>query len=48
VVSTPEGRRSTRIVTVVIGVCLFVLAAQLVGWLGTGAGTFWPIQVIPG
>jgi hypothetical protein len=48
VVSTPEGRRSTRIVTLVVGLCLFVLCAQLVGWLGTGAGTFWPIQVVPG
>lgn len=48
VVSTPEGRRSTRIVTVVIGLCLFVLTAQLTGWLGTGTGTFWPIDVVPG
>lgn len=48
VVSTPEGRRSTRIVTLVIGLCLFVLTAQLTGWLGTGTGTFWPIDVVPG
>ncbi len=48
VVSTPEGRGSARIVTVVIGLCLFVLTAQLTGWLGTGTGTFWPIDVVHG
>jgi hypothetical protein len=48
IVSSPEGRRSTRIVTLVIGLCLFVLTAQLTGWLGTGTGTFWPIDVVRG
>ncbi len=48
VVSSPEARASTRTVTLVIGVCLFVLTAQLTGWLGTGTGTFWPIDVVPG
>lgn len=47
VVSSAEGRRSTRLVTLVVGLCLFVLTAQLVGWLGTGTGTFWPISVVP-
>lgn len=47
VISSPEGLRSARIVTVTMGLALFVLFAQLVGWLGTGAGTFWPIAVTP-
>lgn len=45
-VTTPEGRRSTMLVSVTFGVCAWILAAQLVGWLGTGAGTFWAIDVI--
>ena len=47
VITTPEGRRSARTVGVTIGVCGFVVLAQLVGWLGTGTGTFWPITVVP-
>lgn len=47
VLSRPDARRSAQLVTVVIGVCLFVLTAQLTGWLGTGTGTFWPISVVP-
>jgi hypothetical protein len=46
-ITSPEGLRSARIVTVTLGLALFVLTAQLVGWLGTGAGTFWPITVTP-
>ncbi len=42
----PEGRRSSFVVTAVMGACLFVLYAQLAGWLATGLGTFWPIQVV--
>jgi hypothetical protein len=30
----------------VFAVCAWLLAAQLTGWLATGHGTFWPIQVI--
>ncbi|MBX7190780.1 MAG: hypothetical protein K1X94_01905 [Sandaracinaceae bacterium] len=45
-VTGPESRSSARTVTLAIGLCLFVLTAQLVGWLGTGTGTFWPIQVV--
>jgi len=45
--SSTEARRSTRIATIVVGLCLFVLTAQLVGWLGTGTGSFWPIAVVP-
>lgn len=41
-----EGRRSAFVVTAVFGACLFVLYAQLAGWLGTGLGTFWPIHVV--
>jgi hypothetical protein len=48
VIATHEGRRSTRMLAVVIGLCLLALTAQLTGWLGTGAGTFWPIAVVPG
>ncbi|MFN7698619.1 MAG: hypothetical protein ACK6CU_00140 [Deltaproteobacteria bacterium] len=48
VIATLEGRRSTRMLAVVIGLCLLALTAQLTGWLGTGAGTFWPIAVVPG
>jgi hypothetical protein len=47
VISTPEGLRSARIVTITVGLALFILFVQLVGWLGTGAGTFWPITVLP-
>jgi hypothetical protein len=41
-----EGRRSSFVVTAVLGACLFVLYAQLTGWLATGLGTFWPIEVV--
>jgi hypothetical protein len=41
-----EGRRSAFVVTAVMGVCLFILYAQLAGWLATGLGTFWPIRVV--
>lgn len=41
-----DGRRSAFVVTAVLGACLFVLYAQLTGWLATGLGTFWPIHVI--
>jgi hypothetical protein len=47
VISSPEALRSARIVTLTVGLALFVLTVQLVGWLGTGAGTFWPITVTP-
>jgi hypothetical protein len=43
-----SGRRQAHVVTAVLGVCLFVLYAQLAGWLATGTGTFWPIHVVPG
>jgi hypothetical protein len=42
----PEGRRSAYWVTAVLGACLFVLYAQLAGWLATGVGTFWPIELV--
>lgn len=45
-VRTDEGRRGARTVGVAIGLALFVLFAQMVGWIGTGVGTFWPIQVV--
>jgi hypothetical protein len=41
-----EGRRSSFVVTAVFGACLFVLYAQLAGWLATGLGTFWPIHLV--
>jgi hypothetical protein len=41
-----EGRRGAFVVTAVMGACLFVLYAQLAGWLATGLGTFWPIRII--
>lgn len=43
---TDEGRRGARTVAVVLALALFVLFAQMVGWVGTGTGTFWPIQVV--
>ncbi len=46
-VRTAPGRRSAYVVSVAFGACLLVLYAQLVGWIGTGAGTFWPITVVP-
>lgn len=45
-IATPEARRSAMLVSVVFGLCAWLLAAQLVGWLGTGAGTFWAIDVV--
>lgn len=41
-----EGRRSAFVVTAVMGACLFILYAQLAGWLATGLGTFWPIHIV--
>jgi hypothetical protein len=41
-----NDRRSAFAVTAVFGACLFVLYAQLAGWLVTGLGTFWPIQIV--
>lgn len=41
-----DGRRSAFVVTAVFGACLFVLYAQLAGWLATGLGTFWPIEIV--
>lgn len=41
-----EGRRSAFVVTAVFGGCLFVLYAQMAGWLATGLGTFWPIRIV--
>lgn len=42
----PESRRSSYLVSSVLGACLFVLFAQLAGWLATGLGTFWPIRIV--
>ncbi len=42
----PESRRSSYLVSTVLGACLFVLFAQLGGWLATGLGTFWPIRIV--
>jgi hypothetical protein len=41
-----DGRRSAFVVTAVFGACLFVLYAQLAGWLASGLGTFWPIEIV--
>ena len=41
-----EARRSAALVSVALAASFFVLAAQLVGWVGTGAGTFWPVTII--
>lgn len=41
-----SGRRQAHVVTAVLGLCLFVLYAQLAGWLATGTGTFWAIDVV--
>jgi succinate dehydrogenase/fumarate reductase cytochrome b subunit len=40
------GRRPAVLLSSVFAVCAWLLAAQLTGWLATGHGTFWPIQVI--
>lgn len=45
-VRTDEGRKGARTIGVVLGLALFVLFAQMVGWIGTGVGTFWPIHVV--
>jgi hypothetical protein len=42
-----EGRRSAFVVTAVLGACLFVLYAQLAGWIGTGLGTFFAVHASP-
>ncbi|WP_236606974.1 hypothetical protein [Sandaracinus amylolyticus] len=44
-VRSERGRRSAMLVAATFALCAWVLAAQLVGWLGTGAGTFWGISV---
>ncbi len=41
-----DGRRASFVVTAVLGACLFLLYAQLAGWLATGLGTFWDIRVL--
>ena len=43
-----SGRRQAHVVTAVLGICLLILYAQLAGWLATGTGTFWPIQIVSG
>jgi succinate dehydrogenase/fumarate reductase cytochrome b subunit len=45
-IETAEQRRSALLVSSVFAACVWVLAAQLTGWLGTGRGTFWPIEVV--
>ena len=44
--TSAEGRRTAFAVTAVFGACLFVLYAQLAGWLATGLGTFWAIEIV--
>lgn len=46
VVTTAGARRSAMLVSVTFGLCAWILAAQLTGWLATGAGTFWAIDVL--
>lgn len=41
-----EARRSAVLVSTVLALCVWVLAVQLTGWLATGTGTFWSIEVI--
>ncbi|MDQ3035877.1 MAG: hypothetical protein M3Y87_25970 [Myxococcota bacterium] len=45
-VVTDSARRSAVLVSSVLALCVWILAVQLTGWLATGAGTFWPIEVI--
>jgi len=41
----PEARRGAVLVAAVCALCLWALAVQLTGWVGTGHGTLWPIAV---
>jgi hypothetical protein len=43
---TPEARRSALLVSGVFAFCIWILSVQLTGWVATGTGTFWPIEVI--
>ncbi|WP_157068990.1 hypothetical protein [Sandaracinus amylolyticus] len=45
-VRTERARRSSMLVAATLALCVWLLAAQLVGWLGTGVGTFWAISVV--
>ncbi len=41
-----ESRRSALLVSSVFAFCLWILGVQLTGWVATGTGTWWPIEVI--
>lgn len=43
---TRDSRRSALLVSSVFALCIWILSVQLTGWLATGTGTFWPIEVV--
>lgn len=45
-VETAGARRQAILVAAVFALCVWILAVQLAGWLATGHGTFWSIEVI--
>lgn len=45
-IARPPARTQALLVSTVFALCAWVLAAQLFGWLATGHGTFWSIEVI--
>ncbi|MDW8246730.1 MAG: hypothetical protein RMJ84_09130 [Sandaracinaceae bacterium] len=40
-----ESKPFVRPFGVALALALFVSSAQLIGWIGTGSGTFWPLPV---
>jgi succinate dehydrogenase/fumarate reductase cytochrome b subunit len=42
-IESEEARRSSYLVSSVLALCVWLLAAQLTGWLATGHGTFWNV-----
>lgn len=45
-IPTPDARRAAMLVSSVLALSVWILGVQLVGWLGTGTGTFWAIDVV--
>lgn len=45
-VSTAPARRQATLVASVFAICAWILAVQLTGWVATGHGSFWSIDVI--
>jgi succinate dehydrogenase/fumarate reductase cytochrome b subunit len=45
-IASDEARRQALLVSSVLALSIWVLAVQLTGWVATGTGTFWAIDVV--